>query len=329
MYLRLLEKLEEQRARARRTRSSTCSARRCRAGRLRDLLIEAIRYGDRPDVRAGSTRSSTSGSATAWPSSSSEHALAATCSTPADVERIRREHARSRGPTPPAALRPRLVRRRRSTLLGGRMRRARARPLRDHARAGGRPRARIARSAAARPVLPRYERVTLRQGTARGRRHAARRAARARPSAARRGARPHARASTRRPPPGRGARRRHRCRRRAPGAGLSRARDHRRTAAAGTSGSRRLRRFEFVEVSPTGRRAPPGRARTSTYARRPTRSARPSMPLRRRPHGSARDVERIGTRRTRSSVAVPEHLAEVRDARRRPRGEGRPRCTSG
>ena len=33
-------------------RSSTCSARRSRASRCEDLLIEAIRYGDRPEVRA-------------------------------------------------------------------------------------------------------------------------------------------------------------------------------------------------------------------------------------------------------------------------------------
>ena len=53
VYRRLLEKLERGSARRSAARSSTCSASCSSEGRrLRDLLIEAIRYGDQPEVRA-------------------------------------------------------------------------------------------------------------------------------------------------------------------------------------------------------------------------------------------------------------------------------------
>ena len=51
VFQRLFDKLEEQRRRSA-ARCSTCSARPSEDTSLRDLLIEAVRYGEQPEVKA-------------------------------------------------------------------------------------------------------------------------------------------------------------------------------------------------------------------------------------------------------------------------------------
>ena len=58
VFARLLEKIDEQR-KPTAARCSTSSARPSPKQPLRDLLIDAIRYGEQPDVRAKMSRSST------------------------------------------------------------------------------------------------------------------------------------------------------------------------------------------------------------------------------------------------------------------------------
>ena len=90
VFLRLLAKIEEQRQGLPAARSSTCSARPSRASRCKDLLVEAIRYGNRPEVRAqaapGHRRRP---SARAWTSSSPNGPRTPTCFAIADLEKWR------------------------------------------------------------------------------------------------------------------------------------------------------------------------------------------------------------------------------------------------
>jgi superfamily II DNA or RNA helicase len=164
VYVKLLTKLEEQRrALGGQVWDVLGAALPGRA--LRDLLIEAIRYGDRPDVRArlDAVVDATVGEGLA--DLVAEHALASDVLAPADVERIRRELLEAEA----RRLQPHYVREwfnKAFGRLGGRIAEREAgrfevtrvpEPVRHAARAGG----------SKRVVLPRYERVTFDKDRAR------------------------------------------------------------------------------------------------------------------------------------------------------------------
>ena len=90
VYARLLTKLDEQRAALGGEVWDVLGA--ALPGRvLRDLLIEAIRYGDRPDVRARLDQVVDATVGKGLAELVAEHALAGDALGPADVERIRRD----------------------------------------------------------------------------------------------------------------------------------------------------------------------------------------------------------------------------------------------
>ena len=245
---------------------------------LRDLLIEAIRYGDaargQGAARRGRRRNGRRRAARGRPRARARQRR--------HDRRRRRAHPRrdgaGRGPQAPAALHPRRSSSRRSRCSAARSasasRAASRSPTSRPSSAGA-----TARSGSARRSLRRYERVTFEKEliAVDGRPLAAVR--RARPPAARRHRRPRPRALRRAAPPGRGARRRGRRGRRARVlVYLEHAIVDGRTDAAG---NRRVvsKRFEFVELDPDGKPASPARRPTSTADRRPPRSSRLLRPV--------------------------------------------------
>ena len=167
VFTRLLEKLEEQR-KASAARSSTSSATRSRDNPLRDLLIEAIRYGDQPEVRAQLDVVIDATIGEGLEELMAERALHREVIAEGDVEeiRLRLEEAQAR------RLQPHFIESfflEAFGRLGGRIEPPRGRPLRDHARSAGRPRPRPAPLGLAVLFLPRYQCVTFRRERVRGR----------------------------------------------------------------------------------------------------------------------------------------------------------------
>lgn len=108
---------------------------------LRDLLIEAVRYGDRPDVRARLDQVVDAAVGENLKAALRERALLTDVLTPADVEGIRErlEEAEAR------RLQPHFIQSfllEAFRLLGGQIARREAGTLRDHACPGGDPPAR-------------------------------------------------------------------------------------------------------------------------------------------------------------------------------------------
>jgi superfamily II DNA or RNA helicase len=158
VYLRLLSKLEEQRRALGGEVFDVLGA--AMPGRaLRELLVEAIRYGDRPDVRARLNEIVDQRIGEGLAELVAEHGLAADVLDTSDIEQIRRDMAEAEA----RRLQPHYVRAWFSDAferLGGRM--AEREPGRFevvHVPEAVRGRARPIGSAS--PVLRRYERVTF------------------------------------------------------------------------------------------------------------------------------------------------------------------------
>ena len=94
VFQRLFEKLESS-ARRSATRSSTCSARRSAGKSLRELLIEAVRYGEQPYVEARLSAVVDATVGDALREVVHDRALVSDVMTSADVERIRDEMERA------------------------------------------------------------------------------------------------------------------------------------------------------------------------------------------------------------------------------------------
>ena len=125
---------------------------------LRDLLIEAVRYGERPDVRDRLNEVVDATVGNALSEVVQERALVSDLMTAADVEQIREEIDRAQA----KRLQPHFIHSfflEAFTLLGGEPGTG-ARPLRDHARPGRVQAARPPIGTGA-PVPRRYERVTF------------------------------------------------------------------------------------------------------------------------------------------------------------------------
>ena len=164
VYRRLLEKLEEQRQALGGQVFDVLGA--ALPGRaLRDLLIEAIRYGDRPDVRARLDAVVDKQVGEGLAELVSQHVLASDVLDAADVERIRRDLLEAEA----RRLQPHYVRAWFSDSferLGGRMvERERGRFEVTRVPEGIRQRDR--HTGMGTPVLPRYERVTFNKNLAR------------------------------------------------------------------------------------------------------------------------------------------------------------------
>ena len=162
VYRRLLEKLEEARQALGGQVFDVLGKLQFEGRPLRDLLIEAIRYGDQPEVRARLThvRSSTASTGRTSRTSSKTGRSPTTRWTRAAWQRIREEMERAEA----RRLQPHYIEsffleafRR----LGGTRPPARAAPLRDHPRARRRCATATARSARASRCSPRYERIAF------------------------------------------------------------------------------------------------------------------------------------------------------------------------
>jgi superfamily II DNA or RNA helicase len=158
VYRRLLEKLEEQRRDLGGQVFDVLGA--ALPGRaLRDLLIEAIRYGDRPDVRARLDQVVDQRVGEGLADLVAQHALAADVLDTADVERIRRDLLEAEA----RRLQPHYVRAWFTDAfdrLGGRMA-EREEGRFEIARVPEAVRHRDRAIGSGRPVLARYERVTF------------------------------------------------------------------------------------------------------------------------------------------------------------------------
>ena len=136
MFERLLEKLEEQRKALGGQVFDVLGEASSRTRRCATCCIEAIRYGDQPEVRAAarSRRSTTAVGEQPRARLLAERALARDVMSTADVERIRDEMEKAEA----RRLQPHFIRTfflEAFQRLGGHMVEARAGPLRDHARA--------------------------------------------------------------------------------------------------------------------------------------------------------------------------------------------------
>ena len=132
VFQRLFEKLEEQR-KALGDQVFDVLGEAFRGKSLRDLLIEAVRYGEQPGVKARLTRSSTPQSATRCARWSTSGRLVSDVMTHADVERIRDEMERAEA----RKLQPHFIRAfflEAFALLGGSVREREPGTVRDHAR---------------------------------------------------------------------------------------------------------------------------------------------------------------------------------------------------
>ena len=158
VYTRLLAKLDEQR-RALGDQVFDVLGEALPGRALRDLLIEAIRYGDRPDVKARLHAIVDERVGDGMVELVERHALAGDALGPADVERIRREMLEAEA----RRLQPHYVRSWFAAafgLVGGRMvEREAGRYEISHVPAAVRERSRTV--AARVPVVSRYERVTF------------------------------------------------------------------------------------------------------------------------------------------------------------------------
>ena len=229
VYLRLLDKLEEQRRALGGQVFDVLGA--ALPGRaLRDLLIEAIRYGDQPEVRARLDQVVDATIGDGLTELVNEQALASDALDLVDVERIRRDLLEAEA----RRLQPHYVRAWFTDAferLGGRM--AERETGRFEVLRVPEPVRQASREAARRGVGPPPLRAGhVRQGAHPPRRTGAGRAARPRPPPPRGGAHPHPRSAATRAAAGHRVRRRLRPHRRGTAPGPARARGHRRTGDA-------------------------------------------------------------------------------------------------
>ena len=226
VFLQLLTKIEEQR-KAYHGKVFDVLGEAFQGQPLKDLLVEAIRYGNRPDVRARLHEVIDKTVGEGLDKLIAERAAHSDIFAIADLEKWRARMDEANAPPPPAALHQRLLPRgvqaaRRPTI------RTRVRPLRDPPRPRRHPRPRPADGHRPRPGTAQIRAGHLRQEPGPPRGQAEGRPARTRPPAPRRGHRPDHRTVRHPPQAGHHARRPARPRHRAPAARRRHPRDHRR-----------------------------------------------------------------------------------------------------